>query len=443
MSRPNILLITTDQQHWRMMSCMGEKHVQTPNLDRLVSEGVRFDKAYSVNPVCVPCRYSFHTGYMPHVFAGTEANYKGRRHDVPLIRDWVGTPTLGNIFRNAGYETVHAGKLHVEGSYPYRPEHEDTFGFRFLHDDIREKSAYASAEFIQNIGDQPFFLWASFDQPHDICGFLGRELPELKESELPPLPENHSPAENESSWTSRFRDGTLGEEETFELGLNRKYGIEAVNWDEKTWRTYRGVYRHYMKEADRYIGIILDTLEQEGLADNTVVVFTCDHGDHDGAHQLTMKRHFYEEASHVPFIIKDPRTKRAGIADTDHLVSNGLDLYPTLCDYAGIPVPDKLPGTSVKPLADGTPPADWQAAVYSQTIGGRMIRSGDYKYSVLNFDGKSEVELYNVTDDPGETVNCAADPAYADAAENLKEKLSAWCTSQKDEKGQQYLKELQ
>jgi arylsulfatase A-like enzyme len=379
---------------------------------------------------------------MPHVFNGTEANYKGNPNAVPLIRDWIDTPTLGNIFREAGYETAHAGKLHVEGSYPYRPEHEGTFGFRFLHDDIREKSAYASAEFLRTIGDRPFFLWASFDQPHDICGFLRKEPPELSDSELPPLPDNHSPAENESSWTSRFRDGTLGKEEAFELGLNRKFGLKSVNWDEQKWREYRGVYRRFMDEADRYIGIILDALEQEGPADNTVVVFTCDHGDHDGAHQLTMKRHFFEEAAHVPFIIKDPRTDRTGIADAGHLISNGLDLYPTLCDYAGIPVPDKLPGSSVKPLADGDSPEDWQDAVCSQTIGGRMIRTGDYKYSVFNFEGTSGEELYNLSEDPGETVNIAGNPDQRDVVEKMRNALAVWTESQKDSKGMRYLEEI-
>ena len=120
-NKPNILLITTDQQHFRLMSCAGDPYVKTPNLDRLAADGVRFDLAYSPNPVCVPCRYSWMTGRMPSTFNGLETNLKGGG-GRPKIRDCIETPCMGTLLRSAGYETVCGGKLHVEGGYSFTPD---------------------------------------------------------------------------------------------------------------------------------------------------------------------------------------------------------------------------------------------------------------------------------------------------------------------------------
>ena len=134
--RPNILFITTDQQHARMMSCAGEEFVSTPNMDRLAASGIRFENAYCSNPVCIPSRYSMITGYMPHVFDGLESNRK-TTNVKPLVNDYIDTPPMGWIFRNAGYKTVYGGKLHIEGSWGYTKEKEKTFGFTPLSEDAR------------------------------------------------------------------------------------------------------------------------------------------------------------------------------------------------------------------------------------------------------------------------------------------------------------------
>ena len=442
--RPNILLITNDQQHHRLMSCAGDTYVKTPNLDRLAASGARFDLAYSPNPVCVPCRYSMMTGRMPHVFGGLEDNWKRDRSRRPKMRDHIDTRPMGWMMRDAGYETAVGGKLHVEGGYSFTKEDEPTYGFACLTSDIRDDLADECARFLRRPHEQPFLLWASFESPHDICGFLTRDGA-LREQDEPldvPLPDNHGPTRDECEWMRGFRDGSLGEESRIELGLNRRYGRLAAAWDERTWRRYRGAYRSFMETADRQIGVVLDALYDAGLAERTVVIFTSDHGDHDGAHRLTMKRSFYEESAHVPLIVSAPGRVAPGVVDERHLVNVGPDLIPTLCDYAGVEAPASLPGRSVRALAEGRGEYDWREYVVSETVGGRMVRTARYKYMVYCLD-RAEEQLFDMEADPGEMENLAPRSEKRDVLAAHRSTLRGWVDKHGDEKGRAYLDALQ
>ena len=440
--KPNILFITTDQQHYRMLSCAGETSIQTPACDGLAAEGIRFEHCYTANPVCVPARYSFMTGYMPHIFNGMEDNFKGHPDGVPKINDWVDTPCMGHLLRDAGYHTAYGGKSHIEGPYRLTEEKAKQFGFEFIDDDIYDKNANACADFIKREHDKPFMLWASFDQPHDICQYIGRR----KNNTLPEqgitvqLPDNHLPSTNESAWMRQFREGTLGNEETYELGLNRLYSLEASQWDADEWILYRSVYRHFMQETDRYIQILLDALDESGQLEHTVIIFTSDHGDHDGAHQLTMKRSFFEESAHVPLIVRMPNKQSAGKIVDSHLVSNGIDLIPSLCDFAQVPTPSPLQGISIKPYCEGKTESE-RSFVVCETRGSRMLRSQQYKYCLYTLD-LAEEELYDLQADPGEMINLAKDPALRDVVLEHRADLAEWTTAQNDERGSQYLQML-
>lgn len=453
--RPNILLITTDQQHWRLMSCEGDEYVRTPNLDRLAADGVLFENAYCTNPVCVPSRFSFMSGRMPHVFGGLEDNRKIDVSQLPRISDYVDTPPLGRLFMNAGYNTALGGKLHVGAHYKFSPEDQEEFGFSYLTDDFRTELAERSAEFLLATPAEPFFLWTSFDNPHDICFYLynpahDKQNPQV--SPRPPLPDNFAPTESEIDWIRAFRDGTLGTEEQIELGLNRSFGRIAQSWSEEEWRSYRANYRYYMEQVDSQIGTVLDALSKAGLEDNTVVVFTSDHGEHDGAHGLTMKRSFYEESVHVPLIVRDPRIHRRGVRETP-LVSNGVDLMPTLCDIAGIelpsgsrpstgssPRPDNN-GRSLYPIVAGESIDTWRDFVVSETVGGRMLLKDGLKYIVHHF-GKSEEMLFDLANDPGEMHNLAVLGAYADRMIELRRLLGEWTKDNGDVRGASYIAAL-
>ncbi len=438
--RLNLLLITVDQQHFRLMSCAGDPHVRTPNLDRLAGQGVRFDRAYSANPVCVPARYSLMTGHMPHRFRGLETNLKGGCEPHPVLRECVETPPMGWLLRQAGYETAMGGKLHVEGPYTYSPREEATYGFRCVSEETGDGLASACAQFLREPHDRPFLLWASFDQPHNVCGFLAREAHQVAMASVP-LPGNFAPTEGEGFWMRRFRDGSLGEEGSLELGLNRDFALEAHLWTEEQWGRYRGWYRQCMEQADRQIGVVLDALKEAGLDDRTVVIFTSDHGDHDGAHGLTMKRSFYEESVHVPLIIRHPEQRHAGVVDTEHLICNGLDLIPTLCDCAGSDVPIGLVGRSLLPLALGKSPS-WRTHVVSEAVCGRMVRTARYKYCLYVFQDRADEYLFDLIEDPLEQVNLAK---RSDAQPVIKEHqalLANWVDSENDERGRACLAAL-
>ena len=156
--RPNILVIMTDQQSAHMMSCTGSKWLKTPALDGLAASGIRFERAYAANPVCVPSRFSLQTGRMPSSI-GMKWN-----EDLP-VPDTVIEQSLGALFHAAGYETVYAGKVHLPGAL----KRIEFNGYRDLTRDDRQGLADVCTEFLREPHEKPFFLFASFINPHDIC----------------------------------------------------------------------------------------------------------------------------------------------------------------------------------------------------------------------------------------------------------------------------------
>ena len=361
-SRPNVLLIITDQQRADMLSCAGNPYVKTPAVDSLAESGVRFGMAYCANPVCSPSRFSMLTGVMPSRIG------MDRNMDIRPSRtgDELLHCALGRVFREAGYETVYGGKTHL----PMRDV--KAYSFNYLTPNEREGLANACAKFLGQPHDRPFLLVASFINPHDICYMAieaaarGTGKPpavqagaaeDLAPSEAmrlpqgisreeffgrlcPPLPANHGipqgepPVVRQGDWRS-FRQ------------------YVAQHWTDEEWRLHRWTYARLVERADAQIGKVLAALRSAGLEEKTLVVFTSDHGDMDAAHKLEHKAMPYEEAMHVPLVARWKGVIPAGRVDTTHIVSTGLDLIPTLCDFAGVPVPQSLKGRSVKPLAVG------------------------------------------------------------------------------------------
>ena len=159
--RPNILFIMTDQQHAGMMSCTGNKWLKTPAMDRLAASGIRFERAYACNPVCVPSRFSLQTALMPSAIGMGHNGDSGRA----AVTEAMVEKSLGQIFRKAGYEAVYGGKVHL----PRKMGGVQNLGYSNLTGDRRQGLADACAEFIKGPHTRPFFLFASFINPHDIC----------------------------------------------------------------------------------------------------------------------------------------------------------------------------------------------------------------------------------------------------------------------------------
>ncbi|MBD3183185.1 sulfatase-like hydrolase/transferase [Candidatus Poribacteria bacterium] len=418
-NHPNIMYIFTDQQSANMMSCTGNKYLKTPGMDSLAETGIRFDKAYCSNPVCLPSRFSMMTGFMPSKL-DIRSNDVGWIESVP---DDILNQSMGWLLRNAGYDTGYGGKVHLpRGMTP------ETMGFERITPDQRAGLADSCVEFIQRDRDKPFFLLASFINPHDICymairayqdlnwerltnelGALNKalEIPEgISEDEFfdkhcPPLPDNFKPQLNEPEAISMVLD-------------QRKFKRNArENWTEEMWRMHRWAYCRLTEMVDAHIVKVLDALRDSGQEENTLVIFSSDHGDMDSAHGMEHKTVLYEEPTRVPLIVSQKGTTPAGMIDNKHLVSNGLDLIPTLCDYAEINPPANLSGKSFKSLVEGKDVESWCKHLWIESEFGYMVCGERFKYMLYD-EGDNREQLMDLEKDPGEMRNWAKDPKYGD-----------------------------
>lgn len=436
--RPNVLLIITDQQQAGMMSCTGNRYVSTPALDRLAASGVRFEKAFCANPVCGPSRTSMMTGVLPSRM-GIGFN-EGVMLPVP---EKVLNHSLGRVFRGAGYVAAYGGKWHSA----VKPAES---GFEFISKDERAGLANACVAFLRGKHEQPFLLVASFINPHDICYMGLRDYaqakkiywPALMNSKVelrdldealklppgvsreeffaricPPLPDNFEvpPGEAEGMWTADNR-------------VYRHYIRE--NWSTEQWRLHRWAYSRLTEKADAEIGQVLDALRETGLDENTLVVFTSDHGEMAGAHRLEHKSVPYEEAIRIPLIVSYKGVVRPGVVDREHLISTGLDLIPTLMGFAGIPVPSSLPGQSLHQVAQGQQ-TSWRSYVVIEGGAFRVIRTARYKYVIYNSGDRRE-QLIDLNKDPGEMRNLAGSPEYQSILAEHRQYMREWIKSNQD-----------
>lgn len=425
-TRPNILVIMTDQQSADAMSHrLGDRYLRTPHMDSIAKRGVSFIRAYSANPICIPSRTSMLTGRYPHE-TGVLSNDR-----VPFNPDaW---PTIGTLFKAAGYATGYVGKWHL----PY-PITNPASGFEYTAN-IRNNGAdagmRAAAEpFLMRRHDRPFLFFASFNNPHNICEWpRGQKLPDGEIGdpppfeECPPAPSNLAPQSGEPDALAETRRS---------YHANPQFPVG--DFDASRWRQYRWAYYRMLEIVDARIGELLELLETGGHAKNTVIVFTSDHGDCQGAHGWNQKTVFYEESVRVPFIIAAPGAPAAG-RDSSILVQTGIDLLPTLCDFAAIPVPTGLDGMSHRAVSEGRAGSSSRDFVVSSNFltqgsplpggkpmpSGRMLRSERYKYCVYDTGVRRE-SLVDLEADPGEMANLAADPAYAAILDRHRATLLEW-----------------
>lgn len=319
------------------------------------------------------------------------------------------------------------------------------YGFDYLIGDEREKLAEACSNFLRQRHDKPFLLVASFINPHDICYMAidaytkaasrplmypksVRERECLAEAlELPtgmtrdaffkricpPLPSNFEipPGEPRAARDSDWR-------------AFRQYVQQ--NWSERDWRLHRWAYARLTERVDQHIDVVLNALDASGLRKNTVVVLTSDHGDMDSAHRLEHKSMPYEEATRVPMIISYPDAAPAGHVDRTHLVSTALDLIPTVCDFADVPIPSALKGRSIKPLTTGKGgELPWRECLVAENEASRVLWSAQYKYVVYDH-GQPREMLIDLKDDPGEMRNLAVEAKHQSDLKRHRRWLRWW-----------------
>lgn len=422
-----MLFILTDQQSATMMGCTGNRYVHTPAMDSLAAEGVRFDRAYCTNPVCVPSRFSLMTGRMP----GAIGMLGNRTADLGDIPEHVKSSGLGHLLRRAGYDAGYAGKVHLP-----KMSAADV-GFEYVCPDERDALPEACAQFINRPRDRPFFLVASLINPHDICYMAIRDFAGSEQDRwiidhgalecatldaalarpagideeafytehCPPLPPNFEPQADEP--------------EAIRIMLQqRPFRIKARRqWSARRWREHRWAYARLTEMVDRQIGRLLGALRDSGQMDRTFVVFTSDHGDMDASHRMEHKSMLYEETCRIPLIIRPPGGQSPGRVDQAHLVSNGLDLLPTFCDWAGTCPPSDLKGRSLRRLVETASDDTWRRSLPVECVIGRAIITDRFKYSRYDV-GSSAEQLTDLACDPHEQKNSLHDhqnqPALAE-----------------------------
>lgn len=423
--RPNILLLITDQQSADAMSCwQGDAYLKTPHMDSVAARGVMFTRAYAANPICVPSRTAMFTGRYPHE-TGVQNNER-RPVDAKQF------PTMGTYFRHAGYRTGYVGKWHV--SIPLADVQAGGFDYtgNLKNNGGDAASPAAAAAFLRQGSAQPFLLVVSFVNPHNICEWArGQKLPD-GDVGTPPPPEQCPPAPANLA-------APRGEPEATEFARRAYHAnpqFPVGTFDAAKWRQYRWAYYRMIEKVDAGIGQVLAALRENGHADNTLIVLTSDHGDSQGAHGWNQKTVLYDESARVPFLVAPPGGRAA--AKSDWLVNTGVDLIPTLCDFAGMAKPASLPGHSARAAVEGRRTDAPRYVVTSDHFvqgvplagvtlqpAGRMLRTAQYKYCVYDRGGRRE-SLVDMKADPGELTNLAADPKFRRVLDDHRRLLLDW-----------------
>ena len=429
--KPNILLIMTDQQSADAMSRrIGKRYLNTPAVDSIAAAGTFFTRAYCSNPLCIPSRTSLFSGLYPHQ-TKVQTNSDAKKFDPESAR------CMGAIFRDAGYDTALIGKWHI--AFPEKDAAAHGFELTAIKNNgFDSEVAVRAEEFLRTKRTKPFLLVASFINPHNICEWArGDKLPDGEVGtppaldQCPPLIENHPPMENEPDIVSLIRK-SYQSAPMFPVG----------NFDAKKWREYRWAYYRMIEKVDALIGRVIQALRDSAEHDNTVIVFTSDHGDCQGAHGWNQKTVLFDEASRVPLVISAPGGSKGRVCD--RLVNTGVDMIPSLCGVAGIPVPKNLPGLALMNgarLIEKDPrnylvvqnhmiqgePIDGQ----KPEPNGRMIRSRTYKYCAYDM-GQHRESLVDVESDPGEMVNLAGKKEYRSVLERHRQYLAEWCQKYSD-----------
>lgn len=453
-ARPNVLILAVDDLRPEL-KCYGAEHMVTPHIDRLAAESMQFDQAYVQQAVCLPSRVSLFTGMRPNSTGVHDLQTKFR----DTIPDAILLPQL---FAASGYRTFGMGKvLHMEDAKEWTDwiNINNEAGVRNYHDpenidlikklrrEAQDKNlkgkalrrytagpAYEAAnvadeayhdgamtaraiEVLKTVGDTPFFMVVGFKRPHlpfnapqKYWDLYPRKSIELPENDYTP---KGAPPIALMSWGElRAYQGIPAKGP-----VNKQTALELM----------RGYYAT-VSYVDAQVGKIMAALKAEGLAENTIVVFLSDHGFKIGEHAMWCKHTNYEIDARIPFMIKAPSQALAA-GHTGALVEL-LDLYPTLCDLAGLPRPDQCEGTSLMPLLKD-PDAEWTELAYSQYprwggVIGYSVKSKEGRYTEWIKKSSGEVvarEYYDHRIDPNENKNVVDVRAYKVEIEQLSARM--------------------
>ena len=435
--QPNIIYIYTDQLSETMMSCAGNKYVKTPAMDYIANNGIRFTRAYTTNPVCSPARVSLMTGRFPGYFkdsTGLQVRENAGSMMIPKVSKKVESTTIATYLKSAGYDLAYGGKEHLPPSLTPK-----ALGFVDISNNERDGLAEEAAKYIKQKHTKPYFMTVSLINPHDICYMAIRDFAESEQDKAilkhgktevatldealklppgvgkdeffaahcPPLQPNFEPQKDEPKAI-----GAMLEARSFRISAREKYTQEQ-------WRMHRWAYARLTEKVDGQIQVILDALKKSGQEENTLVIFSSDHGDNDASHKMEHKTVLYEESANIPFMAMCKGKIPAGQVNTKNLVSNGLDLLPTVCDYAGIKGQSDPRGISLKPLFEGNKITSRKTLGVESEIGRMVVSEDGFKYMRYDAVGTEE-RLMDLNKDPYEKTHVTNEQSYSEALSRLK-----------------------
>ncbi len=429
--KKNVLFLICDDLNCDL-ACYGHPLVKSPHIDRLAARGVRFDNAHCQYPLCGPSRASFMTGMYPdQTLVRRNAIYI--REHVPNVR------TMSQMFRDAGYFATRIGKIYHYNvpAHIGTGGHDDPFSWDYTINprgrdkedeplifslrpgsfggtlswlaaegtDAEQTDGIAATEASRLLRQyaaekRPFFLAVGLYRPHTpyVAPKKYFDMYPLEQIEVPQVPAGYL-----NSLPKPARESITRKKE--QLNLPAETAKKAIQ-----------AYYASITFADAQLGRILDTLDETGLADNTVVLFTSDHGYHMGEHGHWQKTTLFENATRVPLIIAAPGAEAAGrVAATP---AEMVDFYPTLADLCGLQPPKSISGVSLAAVLDdaGKTPRD---SALTQYAGGYSIRTPRYRYTEWGPRGAEGAELYDHDSDPREMVNLAEQPDQRETVARL------------------------
>ncbi len=420
----NVLVLMCDHHRFDALGCLGNPLAHTPNLDKLAERSVRFENCFDQSPVCAPARHSLATGRYAHA-QGVITN----RH-LPH----PGMHTIAHSLKPLGYRRFHLGHMHwtdCSMDNGYEPEITAAMWRETMPDDVLQRYEWESvghtrrttagpsprtreqhwghhvaSESVRQIEGavskgENFLSWTSFTEPHppfyppkEIYEQIDQAAIELAEQRPADSPPPH--------------DRIL------------KMQQEWAHLTDVELRQIIAGYYGMVHLVDGYCGMVLDALDRLGIREETIVIWTADHGDQQWEHEMFLKFNMREASCHVPLLIDVP----GGEAGTRSELVEHIDLFPTICDLVGADIPDSVQGRSLAPsLRNGNPDANWRDAVFSQISDVKMIRTETEK---LNVYGDESGEYFNLAEDPKEFQNLIHDAGSADRVTALRQRLDRW-----------------
>tara|TARA_B100000700_G_scaffold71776_1_gene79925 strand:- start:6944 stop:9052 length:2109 start_codon:yes stop_codon:yes gene_type:complete len=457
-TRPNILFIFSDDHAYQSISAYDSIVNKTPNLDRIANEGMRFDRAFVTNSICGPSRAVVLTGKYGHLngFVRNGNTFNGHQQ------------TVSKLLQKSGYETAVIGKWHLkstpvgfdyyhvligQGPY-YNPPMKTTDGpvnhVGYTTEIITDQTLKYLKQ--RRDPDKPFFLMYQHKAPHrnwqpgpnEINNYNNETIPEpitlfddykgrtsaarnqemtvkehLTRFDLKLDPPRNLTPEQLKVWNDAY------DEKNAELEKLNLEGDDLIRWK---YQRYVKDYLRCIDSVDKNVGRVLDYLEESGLAENTIVIYTSDQGWYLGEHGWYDKRWMYEESFRTPLMVRWPGKIKPGTVNTDMVMN--LDFAQTFLDIAGADQPDDMQGASMKPVFEGNTPDDWRKSVYYHYYefpGAHSVAKHNgvrtERYKLINFYENKEWELFDLKEDPNELNSVYDDPDYADIKKDLEVEL--------------------